>query len=251
VAIVVFLNGGVAAQIAPVVPSKPSPAMTLARIYADCMALARTAPEKALGVAAKWEREGGDEGARHCTAVALLNTGAYEEAARRLESLAATTRKPDKNLKAELLAQAGQAWLIAGRSTEALSAQTRALELAGMRVELLLDRAITRASVGDYWDSIDDLNRAIDKDPQRVDALIFRATAWRKLDNLDLAHDDVARAAEIAPGNVDALLERGNIRLLRGDPAAAAADWLKVVELNAKSPAADAARDNLAKLNAP
>ena len=120
-----------------------------------------------------------------------------------------------------------------------------------MRIELLLDRAITRASVGDYWDAIDDLNRAIDMDPQRVDALIFRATAWRKLDNLNLAHDDVARAAEIAPGNVDALLERGNIRLLRGDRAAAAADWQRVVELNAKSPAADAARDNLAKLNAP
>ena len=68
-----------------------------AKLYADCMALARSTPKKAIGVAAKWERNGGGEGARHCSAVALLNTGEYEEAARRLESLAATTRQAEEN----------------------------------------------------------------------------------------------------------------------------------------------------------
>lgn len=223
----------------------------LAKRYAECMGLARSQPKKAIGIAAKWEREGGSEGARHCSAVALLNNGEYEEAARRLESLAATSRRPGVTLKAELLAQAGQAWLIAGKPTEALSAQTRALKLAGPETELLLDRAITRASVGDYWEAIDDLNRAIDGDYRRVDALIYRATAWRKLKNLDLAHDDIARAVEIAPMNTDALLERGNIRLLRDDKDGAASDWRAVIGVDAKSPAADAARDNLAKLNTP
>lgn len=211
------------------------------------MALARSNPEKAIGVAANWERGGGEEGARHCGAVALLNTGSYEEAARRLESIAATSRRSGKILKAELLAQAGQAWLIAGRTTEALSAQTRALDLAGPRTELLLDRAITHASIGEYWEAIDDLNRAVDLDPDRIDALVYRATAWRKLKNLDLAQDDISRAVELGPDNVDALLERGNIQSLRGDTAAAAADWRHVIDLDAKSPAADAARDNLAK----
>jgi tetratricopeptide (TPR) repeat protein len=233
------------------VPSAPTAASTAAKKYTDCMALARSNPEKAIGIAATWERNSGEEGARHCSAVALLNTGAYAEAARRLESLAATSRRPGKKLKAELLAQAGQAWLIAGRTTEALSAQTRALALAGPRVELLLDRAITRASIGEYWEAIDDLNQAVDQDSKRVDALVFRATAWRKLKNLDLAQDDIARAVELAPGNVDALLERGNILSLRGDTVAAAANWGRVIALDAKSPAADAARDNLAKQDTP
>lgn len=232
-------------------PSASTAAPTAAKKYTDCMALARSNPEKAIGIAAAWERAGGEEGARHCSAVALLNTGAYEEAARRLESLAATSRRPGKKLKAELLAQAGQAWLIAGKATEALSAQTRALELAGPRIELLLDRAITRASIGEYWDAIDDLNQAVDRDSKRVDALVFRATAWRKLKNLDLAQDDIARAVDLAPDNVDALLERGNILSLRGDTAAAAVDWNRVISLEAKSPAADAARDNLAKQAGP
>jgi predicted TPR repeat methyltransferase len=51
----------------------------------------------------------------------------------------------------------------------------------------------------------------------------------------------------LAPDNVDALLERGNISSLRGDTAAAAADWQRIILLDAKSGAAEAARENLAK----
>ena len=228
-------------------PSTPSAHATAATKYINCMALARSAPKKAIEIAARWAHAGSDEGARHCAAVAFFNNGAYEEAARRLESLAATSRLQGKKLQAELLAQAGQAWLNAGKTVEALSAQTRALALAGPRIELLLDRAITYASVGKYWEAIDDLNQAIDKDSKRVDALVFRATAWRKLKNFDLGQDDIARAVELAPSNVDALLERGNILSLSGDPAAAAADWARVIAHDEKSPAADAARENLSK----
>jgi tetratricopeptide (TPR) repeat protein len=109
----------------------------------EIMARARSDPAKAVGRAAAWERDGGDEGARHCAAVALLNSGEYEEAARRLESLAATTQKPGTVVKSELYAQAGQAWLIAGRAEEAVAVQTTALEIGGPQPELLIDRAIT------------------------------------------------------------------------------------------------------------
>ncbi|MGB0631298.1 MAG: tetratricopeptide repeat protein [Alphaproteobacteria bacterium] len=223
---------------------------THAIAYADCMSLARSDPQKALGVAHRWEREGGDEGARHCRAIALLNSGAYAEAARQLESLASTTNKPGKRLKAELLVQAGQAWLIAGQTERALSAQTRALALVGPELEILLDRAITLASTGEYWKAIDDLNDVIDQDSRHAGALVLRATAWRKLKNLDLARDDIERAIALSPGSIDALLERGNIRSLRGETAAAAADWEAVIAARPKSPAADAARENLAKLKA-
>ena len=224
---------------------------THALAYADCMSLARSDPAKALGVAARWERDGGDEGARHCRAVALLNTGSYADAAQQLESLAATTNRPDKRLKAELYVQAGQAWLIAGETARALSAQTRALDLLGPETELLLDRAITLASAGEYWKAIDDLNDVIDQESVHAGALVLRATAWRKLNNLDLARDDIDRAIVISPDSVDALLERGNIRSLQGDTTGAAADWEAVIATRPKSPAADAARENLAKIEKP
>ena len=104
--------------------------------------------------------------------------------------------------------------MIAGQAERALSAQSRALN--GSELELLLDRAITLASTGEYWKAVDDLNDAIDQDPRHAGALVLRATAWRKLENLDLARDDIERALAVSPGNTDALLERGNIRSLRG-----------------------------------
>ena len=230
---------------------EPDLRATHALAYADCMSLARSNPEQALGIAARWEREGGDEGARHCRAIALLNWGSYADAAQQLETLAATTNRPGKRLKGELFVQAGQAWLIAGQTNRALSAQTRALELLGPEQEVLLDRAITLASAGDYWKAVDDLNDVIDQEPRHGGALTLRATAWRKLENLDLAQDDIDRAIAISPGSVDALLERGNIRLLQGDATGAAADWGAVIAAGPKSPAADSARENLAKMGKP
>ena len=83
--------------------------------------------------------------------------------------------------------------MIAGQAERALSAQSRALALIGSELELLLDRAITLASAGEYWKAVDDLNDAIDQDPRHAGALVLRATAWRKLENLDLARDDIER----------------------------------------------------------
>ena len=219
---------------------------TSAIAYADCMSLARSEPKKALAVAYSWERLGGDEGARHCSAIALLNSGAYAEAARQLESLAATTNKPGKRLKGELLVQAGQAWLIAGQAERALSAQSRALALIGSELELLLDRAITLASTGEYWKAVDDLNDAIDQDPRHAGALVLRATAWRKLENLDLARDDIERALPFRRA-ILMRCSRGKYPFAAGDAKGAAADW-SCCRRPTRTVGGRGARENLAKL---
>jgi len=218
-----------------------------AKLYADCMSLARSDPEKAVGVAEKWERRGGDEGARHCGAVARLNGGKYVEAAETLQSLAAMTQRPSKAIKVNLFAQAAQAWMISGDLERAIRAQSRALEIGGPNVEILIDRAIARGGLGDYWTAIDDLNVVIDREASNVQALILRATAWRKLKNLDLALDDITRGLAVAPSGIDALLERGNIYALRGELTKAAGDWREVIRLSPNSITAEAAQENLAK----
>lgn len=216
---------------------------TNSALYAECLALARTKPEEALERAAAWEKTGGGDGAKHCAAIALLSDGRYAEAAVRLEALAAAASRA--SLRAELHAQAGQAWLIAGQPEKALAAQTLALETGGPRLEYLLDRAVTQASLGHYFDAIDDLTAVLDADPERTEALVMRATAWRKLRHHDLAADDVGRALVLAPDDADALLERGILRLLRGDRTGAVADWRAVVEKAPESIAAQSARENL------
>lgn len=212
------------------------------------MDLARNEPAKAQALASTWEKEGGGEGARHCAAVALLSGGQYDRAAAELESLAATTARPGADIKGELFAQAAQAWLIAGDSGKALAAQGRAIDAAGPKTEFLVDRSIILASLGRYWEAIDDLGVVLDRDAGRVDALVYRATAWRHIGNLDLALDDARRALKIAPGHLDALLESGIVRRLQGDAAGAAADWRRLIDIDPRAPAAAAARENLGRL---
>jgi tetratricopeptide (TPR) repeat protein len=220
-----------------------------AREYEDCMVLARAAPEAGFESALAWQAMGGGEGARHCAAVALIGLGHYAEAARRLERLAAAMASGEVDLRAGVLAQAGQAWLLAEDSGRAYAVQSAALEIDPGNVELLLDRSITLAGAANYWGAVDDLNRALDLAPGRPDLLILRASAYRYLDAFELARDDIARALAREPDNPDGLLERGMLRRLAGDTAGARQDWLRAIALAEGTPVADTARANLERLD--
>ncbi len=217
--------------------------------YAKCMALARGDPDIGHKVAQAWRATGGGLAARHCTAVALLGLGHYEQAAQMMQTLAEGAAAKTTGFRHELLSQAANAWMIAGKPGTAYAVQTLALEARPNDVELLIDRSISLASTARYWEAIDDLNRALDVDSQRVDALIFRASAYRRLDTLVLAEEDIGRALAIAPNHPEALLERGNIRRLMGDRAGARKDWLKVIETGPAAPEAAAARLNLERMD--
>ena len=136
------------------------------RTYQNCMILARDAPADGLESAMSWAARDGGDGARHCAAVALIELGQYREAAQRLERLAADLRDPDLRetentvLSLGVLVQAGQAWILAGDTTRAHAVQSAALDIAPDDVELLLDRAITRATAKNYRAAVDDLSRA-------------------------------------------------------------------------------------------
>jgi regulator of sirC expression with transglutaminase-like and TPR domain len=59
----------------------------------------------------------------------------------------------------------------------------------------------------------------------------------------------VDRALELKGSHVAAYLERGNIRRLQGDSAGARKDWLQAIKLAPTSPAAEAARRNLERMD--
>jgi tetratricopeptide (TPR) repeat protein len=213
------------------------------------MDLARVEPEEAFEKASAWAALDGGSAAKHCAAIALLGIGQYGESAHRLETLAGELQGPDSKLRAGVLAQAGQAWLLAGDATRAYATQSAALKLEPDNVELLIDRAVTLASADNYWEAIDDLNAAQELAPRRADVLIFRASAYRFVDANELALDDVTRGLKLDPDNPEGLLERGILRRLAGDAAGARADWLKVVTVAEGSPAAEAAQANLEALD--
>ncbi len=217
--------------------------------YEDCMAQAQRVPADGYETALAWEGQGGGDPARHCAAVALIGLGKYREAADKLESLGAGLAEKQPQLAAEAFAQAGQAWSMDGDIKRALNDAAAGLKLAPEDVDLLLDRAIAYATLGDFKSAIADLDKAQTLAPARADVLVYRASAWRLTNDLTKARADADAALALDPKSAEALLERGNIRRLTDDPAGARADWLQVVELAAGTPAGDAARANLEKLD--
>ncbi|RMD61057.1 MAG: hypothetical protein D6826_10940 [Alphaproteobacteria bacterium] len=246
----ILIAGALSLLLPPAAPLRAQatdPADDAAR-YSACMERARTAPQAAFTEAEAWSAQTSALPARHCAAVALIGLGRTVEAAQRLGALAADVPEAATALRAELLAQSAQAWMMAGEAARAIAALTTALALQPDNVEMLIDRSIALASAGRYWEAVDDLNRALDLAPDRPDILVLRASAYRSLDADDLAADDLARALARDPDNLEALLERGLLRQRAGDVAGARADWQRILALATRGPAAAAARRNLQAL---
>jgi tetratricopeptide (TPR) repeat protein len=216
--------------------------------YKHCIALARQKPEEGWEEALAWSSLGGGEPARHCGAIALIGLRQFEEGASRLEDLAATSHA-DVKLRAGMLAQAGQAWLLAKNPERANADQTAALKLVPDAPDLLIDRAESLAEAKNYKESLADLDRALTVAPDRVDALTFRAAAKRFLDDQKGAQVDIDRALKLDPLYQDAWLENGILKRLAGNDAEARQAWLKILEIAPNSAAADLARRNIELLD--
>jgi len=216
--------------------------------YAACMTLARTAPEQGFEKATAWQGVGGGDAARHCAAVSLIGLGQFTEAAKRLEALA-DVAQASAGFKAQILGQAGQAWLLAGNPKQADAALSTAIKLDSQNPHLLIDRSQAAAALQAYGNAIRDLDRALEVDPASADALVFRASAYRQLKDDASALRDVEKALALDSAHPEGLLERGILRRLQKNDAGARTDWLKVIELAPESPAAASAQANLQKLD--
>ncbi|HEY1300585.1 MAG TPA: tetratricopeptide repeat protein [Stellaceae bacterium] len=219
-----------------------------AQTYARCMKLAKSDPVAAETLAQGWQKKGGAHPADHCAAVALIGLGKYRDGADRLDALAKAMEKAPLSLRADVLDQAAQAWLLAGEPVRAYGDATAAIGLAPNNPDLLVDRAEAAASAGYFDKAVADLDRVLKTDPHRVDALVYRASAYRALDRLDPALADIEAALKRAPDSAAALLERGDIRRLKGDLAGAHRDWEQVGKVAPGSQADMAARANIEHL---
>jgi tetratricopeptide (TPR) repeat protein len=227
-----------AQQAETVDPFAPTP--NHMRRYAECMKQARREPLKALPLAEKWKAEGGGLGARHCVAIAMFESGKYVPAATQLEAIEREMGSERPGLRAELLAQAGQAWMAANQAENAAAAQSRALALKPQDAELWIDRGLSYAAMSAWPRAISDFDRALVLEPYKVEILVLRAAAWRNAGDPVRALADANRAWTIAPDDPDVLLERALARLAQGDRQGATADFNKV--LKSAAPGSDAAR---------
>ena len=221
-----------------------------ARRYDACMTMTRRDAMAAFEQALNWQDQGGGVPAKHCAAAALVAMKQYKEGAQRLEDVAQEVKRPElEPVRAGLLAQAGQAWLLAGDTGRAYAAQSAALQLAPQDPEIWIDRGQTLATARNYKEAVADFDRAVQIDPERADAYLFRASAQRYLEQFDRARQDIDKALKLVPTDPDALVERGIIKRLTNDNAGARADWLQVVKSFPDSTAAQTAQANLEKMD--
>ncbi len=228
-------------------PNPENPSHT----YEVCLMTAKNEPEKGFEMAGKWLTLGGGAPAKHCEAIALIGMKEYSEAATRLEALAGLNE--EESVKAGVLSQAGQAWLLQGDLTRALDAQTKALEAMPVKnhqhAYILVDRAATYADAGKYVEAVQDLDASLAIDAQNSDALAFRASARRHLNDVDVALIDAEQAVAMDPHNIIGLLERGIIYKMKKRDNDARQDWLRIIQIAPDSEAGKAARTNIERLD--
>jgi tetratricopeptide (TPR) repeat protein len=219
--------------------------------YEVCLMTAKNEPEKGFEMAGKWLTLGGGPPARHCEAIALIGMKEYSEAATRLEALAKLNE--EESVKAGVLSQAGQAWLLEGDLTRALDAQTQALDAMPVKnrqhANILVDRAATYADAGKYAEAVLDLDASLAIEPKNPDALAFRASARRHLNDVEVALVDAEQAIALDPHNIIGLLERGIIYKLKKRNNDARQDWLRIIQIAPDSEAGKAARTNIERMD--
>lgn len=208
-----------------------SPPADHTKRYDACLKQARSDPLKALPMAEKWHSDGGGLAARHCVAAAMFQAGRYVQAAAQFEAIARDMGQDRPRVRAELWAQAGQAFMEAGAADKAAEAQSRALELNANDADLWVERALSYAAMLAWPRAISDLDSALTLRPNNVEILVLRAAAWRNAGNPTRALDDANRVLRIAADHSEALLERGFAYLARGERAQANADFDKVLRL--------------------
>jgi tetratricopeptide (TPR) repeat protein len=217
--------------------------------YDACLTKASRKAEEAYEDAMSWRAEGGGAPADHCAAVALTAMKKYADAAERLDKLGENPALGDAVMRAEVLAQAGNAWLLAGRPAQAVQSFNASLSFAPGDSDTLIDRARASALLGRWPAAEQDLSAALLTNPSLAGALVLRASARRAQGNWPGAEGDATKAILLEPNSLEALVELGLIRAGKGDKIGAREAFLAVLAKDPKSPAADSARDAIAKLD--
>jgi regulator of sirC expression with transglutaminase-like and TPR domain len=213
--------------------------------YNTCL---KAAPEEALEMATQALKDDADPSAEHCAALALVALKQYGEAARRLDQLARKPSAGNVEVRAQILGQAGNAWLLAGQPEMAQASLTAALALMPGEGEYHIDRARASALLKRWKEAETDLTSALVAEPGNVQAFVLRASARRAQKNIKGAMGDVTQALLLEPDNVEALVERGLLRAAQGDKAGARQDFIAVLTKSPQSEAAQSARMEIEKL---
>ena len=180
--------------------------------YQECIALLRTDTPAGRRHAQQWVSTGGGADARHCLAIADLESGFPGLAAARLEDIAERKDAGDDFVRARVLAQAAEAWLKADEISNAQRTITEALLLVPDSGELQLTAAKVFASREQWQEVIDAVDAAEEAGIVSAETFVLRGRGYYTMGSYETAAQDVVAALSIAPTNIDALVLRGDLQ---------------------------------------
>jgi tetratricopeptide (TPR) repeat protein len=216
--------------------------------YQACVAAIDRKADDAFEMALSWRDHGGGLSAEHCAALALIALDEPGEAASRLNELAQRPEAGTEAQRAAILAQSGNAWLLASQPENAENAFSAALKLAPRDAQLWANRGRARAARQDWANAENDLSAALAYDKTHPDIYVLRATARHAQGNTRGYKTDIDSALSLDPTFPEALVERGAMKMDAGDAAGARADFLQVLLRAPDSAAADTVRNRIQAL---
>jgi tetratricopeptide (TPR) repeat protein len=234
-------------------PARPAPAPApddpaTAR-YRQCTDQIRVNAEFAVAGANSWLAQGGGLAARQCLGLALIALDRWEPAATAFEQAAREAESANDPRRADLWAQAGNAWVAAGEGRKALAALDAALLSPNLtdelRGEVHLDRARARVALDDNQGARTEIDRATQLVPNDPLAWYLSAALARRVNDLPRAAADIARARQLAPDSPDIVLLAGTIAGLTGNMVEAERLYRQVAQ---QAPDSDAGRQAAASL---
>ena len=212
---------------------------------ADCMALAKADPAKAVDAAKAWIAAKGDLPARQCLGLAQAGLEQWAVAAATFEDVANDAELRHDRIASVLWMQAGNAALAGDEPVRARNSLDRALRLktmsAEMEGEVHLDRARAGVAANDLPGAKVDLVEATRLVPRDPLGWLLLATLERRQKNLPGAVEAIRKAAELAPQDAPVAYEAGNIAALGGNMDDAKAAWTRAAQLAPQSDAGQAA----------
>ncbi len=180
--------------------------------HKTCLEAIADDAQEAYELALQWRNEGGGRRAKHCVAMALFGLGHEDEAAYRLDALAAGADGGSNETRVKHYAEAANFWLVSKESERAYASASAGLKIEYDHIDLRITRARAYALSGRYDYAETDLTSALSLDPARADALRYRADARFQQEDIEGAQADVEAALDLEPTSVETALLRGKIR---------------------------------------
>jgi len=193
--------------------------------HKSCLEEIAVDAQDAYELALRWKDEGGGRRAKHCVAMALFALGHEDEAAFRLDALAAGADGGSTATRVKHYAEAANFWLTANEADKAYASASAGLKLEYDHLDLRIARARAYALSGHYDYAETDLTSVLTLDPKHSGALRYRADARFNQDKIQAAKTDVEAALNLDPTSVETALLRGKIR-----------EAIRLAELEAKTP---------------